>query len=383
MVKKIIMVISLFLLIAGCSPKASQTAVSEVVPKPESKPELVKAAWELEMDKVQSGAKKEGKLVIYGTLGGEPRVALIESFREKYGIAVEWVIGRGADISTKIISERKAGIYLADVYIGGATTPVTQLKPAGVLDVLDPVLFLPEIKDPKAWWGGKPLFIDPDHYIFAFIASPYPTLTINTNMVKTGELKSYRDLLQPKWKKNFILSDPTIAGAAHKWFMVESLPERMGMDYMRKLAEQEPLVTKDERLQIEWVSHGKYPLLVAGKTDPYIEFKSAGAPIDRITPEEGTFLQSASGSVGLMNKAPHPNAAKLYVNWLLSREGQTALSKVYTFQSARLDVTTQYVDPLNLRHPGLNYFWGDTEEFLLKGTETAKIAEGVFGHLIK
>lgn len=380
MLKNILFLVLSLVLLAGCAPGENKVPASQAVPVVDSK---IKAGWELAWENTMSAARKEGRIVVYGTVGGDPQRALVEGFNKKFNIEVEWITGSGGLLNARLMAERRAGVYFPDVFLGGATTPVTQLKPAGVLEPLDPVLILPEVKDPKAWWSGELLFIDPEHYIFSFIAAPYPSLGINTNLVKPGEVKSNRDLLDPKWKRKIMLSDPTVLGAAHKWFMVEAQPQRMGLDYMRELAKQEPFVIKDDRLQIEWLAQGKYPILIAGKTDPYVEFKKAGAPLDRITPEEGTFLMSASGNITLVKNAPHPNAARTFINWLLSREGQTVLARVYTFPSARLDVTTEFVDPLNMRYPGVKYFWSDTEEFLVSGTKWANTAKEIFGHLVK
>src|SRR5512140_1814834 len=87
-----------------------------------------------EWEKVVEAAKKEGKVVVYTTAPGEMRQALQSGFSKKFGIDVEVTAFRGGESGARLLSERRAGIYPVDVYVGGATTPITQFKPAGVLD---------------------------------------------------------------------------------------------------------------------------------------------------------------------------------------------------------------------------------------------------------
>lgn len=341
-----------------------------------------KAGWEEEWNRVLALAKKEGRIVVYTTAGTEARTVLVPSFQEKYGIQAEFVMGKGAEIGQKLLSERKAGINLADVYVGGATTQITQLQPAGVLAVTEDALILPEVKDPKAWWSGSLLWVDSKHRSLAFSAFTLPAYAINTTMVKPEELKSYRDLLNPKWKGKITLNDPTLAGIGEQGmsFVLEILK----VDFLKDLVKQEPVIVRDQRLQVEWLAHGKYPLALFCKSDPIAEFQKAGAPIKELLPAEGQALTGGTGNLSLIDQSPHPNASRVFINWLLGREGQTLYSKAVLVQSAREDIPTDFLDPVKMRVPGMKYVWIQTEERLLKiGNEDRPVFNEVFGPLIK
>ena len=187
--------------------------------------------WEADWEKTLEAAKKEGKTNIYGVVSNSVRTNLSKSFTQKYGIELEFVTGRGSELVEKLTSERRAGIFLADVYLGGATTPVTTFKPKGFLDPLKPLLILPEVTDAKAWYGGGLYFSDAERQ---YVACPILTasnnyLSVNTDLVKPGEINSYKDLLNPKWKGKIIINDPTIAGAGSRWFSVVA-DRFMGLD---------------------------------------------------------------------------------------------------------------------------------------------------------
>lgn len=140
---------------------------------------------------------------------------------------------------------------------------------------------------------------------------------------------------------------------------------------------------RDERLQVEWVARGRYPLGVAASSDIVTEFLKAGAPLAEVTPVEGTYVTSGSGAVAFVEKAPHQNAAKIFINWLLSREGQTIFSKAMGRQSAREDVPTDFLLPSRIRQPGGKYVRTDDEEWRLAMPKKFEIAREIFGQLMK
>ena len=342
------------------------------------------ADWKADWDNVVMAARKEGKVVVYTTAPGEMRQTLQSGFKEKFGIDAEVTSFRGGEMGAKLLSERKAGLYLVDVYIGGSITPIAQLKPEGALDPLEKLLVLPEVINTKLWYRGKLWWIDQAHTLMMFLGFPLPNLVINTNMVKQDEIKSYKDLLAPRWKGKIVMNDPTVPGVAAQGFGVLGW-HLMNLDYFRDLARQQPVILRDQRLQMEWVARGKYPILFFPQSAMVAEFQRAGAPIASYTPPaEGTHITAASGTIAVMNRHPHPNATKAFVNWILSREGQTAFSKAFGRQSLRLDVSTEGLDPVAIRQPDGKYFTGtENEEFISKQTEQMAVAREIFASLLK
>lgn len=162
---------------------------------------IEKPSWQKDWEETVAAGKKEGQVVIYSPLGREAGLALSKGFKERTGIDVEFVSSRATETVEKLRSQRNAGLYLVDIHVGGSTTPINNLKPMGYIDPFKDLLILPEVLDPKAWWNGRLYFSDKEQ---AFIALPVLTTAqytvVNTTLVKPGEIKSYRNLLDPKWK---------------------------------------------------------------------------------------------------------------------------------------------------------------------------------------
>ena len=114
------------------------------------------------------------------------------------------------------------------------------------------------------------------------------------------------------------------------------------------------------------------------------EYKEAGAPLAFVSTVEGTYLSVGGGNISIVNKAAHPSAARVFINWFLSKEGQTLITKIDGVQSARLDVSTEGVDPMKIRQPGAKYFVGaDSEEWLARDPEYTKAAQEIFAQFLK
>lgn len=365
----------------ACASKSVPAAPLEEKPAEVAVP-VAKPDWKLEWDNTLEKAKKEGKLSLYAASGNAAaRDPFIHAVKDKFRIDLEMVTARGAELSTKIFTERRAGLFLVDVYMGGGSA-VVELKPAGVFDSLEPQLLLPEVLDPGAWWEGRLPFTDKDKKFFAMAANPSPPYAINTSLVSREEVNSYLDLLNPKWKGKMILNDPSISGTSLFWFGAAST-RIMDLDYMKKLAQMDLAVTRDQRLVVEQLARGRYHIGISPNSSLVGEFREAGASLELITPKEGTYVTSSSANVAIVNKAPHPDAAKLFINWLLSKEGQTVLSPATSVHSARLDVPTAHLPSDRIRSPGVKYYSVISEEFYNALPEHARKATEIFGPLMK
>lgn len=373
--------ITSFIVLAACTRQISPPSESSGQKQLISVKQEAKETWEEEWDKLVVAAKKEGKLTLYGFVAGESRMVMEKAFKERYGLSMEIITAGASEITAKIMSERKAGLYLVDVMLSGPTEMATILKPAGALESLDNMLLLPEVKSPQFWEGGKLPFMEPEHTIFTFQAYPSGGIVINTNLVMSGEITSARHLLNPKWKNKILLSDIT-SGSGSTYVSVVG-PHGLGWDYLRELAKQEPLILKDYRQTVEWVAQGKYAILIAPKTETFNDFKRAGAPIALVMLPDTAYTTGGTGSITMMKNAPHPNAAKLFINWFLSKEGITVYSKSYGSHTLRKDVPTDFLNPLHVRDPKISYFDTDTLEFRLKKPEYIKQAVEIFGHLMR
>jgi ABC-type Fe3+ transport system substrate-binding protein len=265
-----------------------------------------------------------------------------------------------------VVRERRARVYHWDVVMAGTTTLFKGLKPDGALDPIEPALIVPEVKDSKHWRGGELPFFDNDRIGLSVLRGAGQYLFVNTKFVRPEEFKSWRDLLDPKWKGKIMIGrDPRIAGYGNATFKFFFTDKALGQNYIRDLLkQQEPALLRDDRIAAQWLAQGKYTICICSDIDT-VRLMDEGLPITAIDGRqlrEGTHVTSAYANVAVLNRAPHPNAAKVYVNWLLSKEGSTAFSLASGMPAIRLDVPTSHVKPWTIPEP--NWPVSNTEEGL-------------------
>lgn len=371
---------------SGVSSSPAPSAPGPIAGKSPSAPPSAQASWEKRWNDLLAAATKEGEVLVYNPLTPDTTRPLAEAFKNKHGIQLNYVIGRGPEVAERIFAERNAGIFVGDVIIQGTNVQNTVLKPRGVLQVLDGVFVLPEINDPKSWSGGRIPWVDKDHTSLAFLANFSRSLTRNTELVQKDELKSWKDVLNPKWKGKIVLNDPTVTGPASSWFtfiMLKAFGSReRGIEYAQQLIKQEPFVTRDSRLQVEGLARGKFSLAIAATTRLITDFKKAGAPIEDMILEEGSTTSAGPGALSLLARPAHPNAAIVFANWVLTKEPQAIFVQGYGAPSARADVAPLGVDPMNVPRPGDKVYLQD-EEFDLMNPEMIELAKKIFASLLK
>jgi len=341
---------------------------------------------ENQWEKTVAEGKKEGKVMVYTIIGSASRQALSAAFEKRYGIQLEfWSGARGAEITQRLLTERQAGLYLADAVIAGTTDLIPDLKPKGLLQPLDSFLILPEAMDAKAWRGGQLPFLDKQHTAVGMLVQYLRHLIRNTDLVKEGEITSYKDLLKPQWKGKAVLRDPTTTGNANTWITFLAL-KVWGLEptkeFLRQFAQTDPAILRDTRLQVEWVARGKYPLGIATRMENTDEFVRKGAPIAWVRVAEGGLISAGSSSLGIINRPAHPNAVKVFLNWLLTREGQTVLAKAYGYPSGRSDVSTEGIDTSGLPTPGEKFYLDDEENILAKSNMLV-VGKEIFSSMVK
>ena len=378
---------------AGCSPKQAPvpsfpTAAPTIAAIPAQSPKAVPAKPPLqdEWNQVIAAAQREGTAVLAISAGAGPGRAVEEGLKSAYGVRVETIAGSAGSLAAKILAERRAGLYLWDVFIGGSGSQLTVLKAGGGMGPTESVLVLPELRDQelikRTWYQEKLPWVDQDHKLLAPFLFPSVQIGINTNLVKPGEIKTWDDLLDPKWKEKIILMDPTIPGNSQNDVM-PMLYSVKGENWVRKLAGQVGAILQDDRLANDWLSRGKYPIYVPPRQGIFLEFVRAGAPIRDVVPEDGSVLGASASAISLVDTPAHPNAAKLLINWYLSKEGQVTMSKAHGGQGARLDVPTDFLRPEQMRDPNVKYWLKEREDVLLKISDYSKASKEIFKTVVK
>jgi iron(III) transport system substrate-binding protein len=304
---------------------------------------LAGAQWQAEWEKTLAAAKKEGTVVAGIPASSELRKAIGTKFKEKFGIAIELQSSRGPENVTRIISEFSAGVRYFDILVAGGATPLA-LVAAGAAEEFLPYMILPEVRDPKNWWGGHIWEdnVSSKKYIYAFLCYTSETLWHNASQVESHEVRSFDDLLNGKWKGRIGFLDPRNPGSGQNtWSFLWKVK---GEEYLRRLAQQDLLISQNLRQIAESLAKGKLAFTVGVSHYSYQPFMKAGLPVKPVPDiKEGAHANNGSGVVTVVKNPPHPNAAKVFVNWLLGKEGQELYGKAMIQGTRRLDVNTEWL----------------------------------------
>lgn len=334
--------------------------------------------------KTVADAKKEKRVVVFAPPGEFIRGAFVDGFKKAYPeIEMEFSAARSGEQAVKLQSERDAGIYSVDVFVGGPTTANFQLKPMGALDPIRPLLMAPDVTDLKNWRDNRFEFSDKEGmYDLVFGIELSPPVVYDPKQVKPEEIDQVHDLLHPKWKGKIVLNDPTVSGASVPLlrFIWTMLGPEKASDFYRKLRAQTGAVDRDLRRQIEWVAQGKYPILMGASPRTAGQLQKRGLKFEFLPEfkDIGGLTGSSSATVMKINKSPHPNAAAVFINWLLGAEGQTLWSKATDQLSLRLDVPRDHVPPYLTPSPKGKYWKSYTEEAQTRSAEEEKILKELF-----
>jgi ABC-type Fe3+ transport system substrate-binding protein len=300
--------------------------------------------WKKDWERTLQEAKKEGKIVVGIPARPELRKEFELVFKPKFGIDMELLPARGPQNASRIASEQKAGVKYFDVFIGGSGT-YESLVEDGMAEPLPPNLILPEVKDEKNWWGGH-IWEDnvkTKRFLYSFIADAGTGgFWCNTSMVKPEEIRTLDDFLNPKWKGKLGFLDPRTPGSGQSiWSFLWDVK---GEGYLRKLVAQDLFVSRDQRQLADALAKGKLAIALGVSFYTLEGFIVADLPIKELPKlKEGLPSSNGSGVIGIVKAPPHPNAAKVFVNWLLSKEGQELYVKVMHQSTRRLDVDTKWL----------------------------------------
>ncbi len=310
--------------------------------------------------KLIENAKKEGKVVVYTSLNLKDSVPITEAFEKKYGIKTVLWRASSEKVIQRSLTETRANRYSADVYETNGPEMEILYREKLLAD-----FFSPGIKDiPPETIPAHRQWI-PDRFNFF-------TIAYNTNLVKPEDVpNTYEDLLHPRWAGKIGLESGDT-----DWFgaVVKGMGETKGVAYFRKLAEGKPEMRTGHTLIAELVASGEIPLAAAVYNHNAERLIEKGAPI-KWKPLLPTF--GRPNSIGVSNRAPNPHAAMLFVDFMLSQEGQELLKARNRVPASKLvksklnDFKFVMIDPVIVLDEGDKWdkLWS---ELFLKGKPVSK-----------
>ena len=256
-----------------------------------------------------AAAKQEGQMTYYTTMTLSQSKKVVDRFEKKYPFIKTDLFRTGGDpLLNKILNEHRGGRDAWDVTTGRGEM---------VLPLLDAKLITP-YRSPEAKNIDQDL-VDPESYWAAYYVNPY-VLGYNTKLVKKSDVpKTYEALLDPRWKGGKISLDDEAYGLMTG--LIRAWGKEKALAFFKKLAAQQPVVQRGNTNRVQLTMAGEYYLIIAYA--PMIQREtSLGHPIDWV-PLEPVAVQVNPAM--LAAHAPHPNAGKLFIDFLLSKEGQKML----------------------------------------------------------
>ncbi|MBF8265016.1 MAG: putative binding protein component of ABC iron transporter precursor [Dehalococcoidia bacterium] len=327
--------IAIIVLLVACTPQtlpappapAPTAPIKAPVPASDiTSPTSQDPAWA----KVIESARKEGTVNVY-TWGwtGDTGVSIAKAFKSRYGISLNLITGRGAEFIARIKTETRMNNITADIFEGaGAHSENMRLE-----GLLTPAGDLPVLRD-KSVFTVDPFLLNGEGYYLVDNQS-FLALYVNTNLVKPGEEpKAWVDLLEPKWKGKILFADPVISNSP-SYFVAIIEQKRLGLDYLEKLGKQDLMFDASPQGVASRITRGE-ALVGFTDNDSVAAIAQEGGPIKIIDTREGVFVKGQA--VGLVKNGPHPNAAKVLINWILSQEGQDVYTKSKGVLTVRKDV---------------------------------------------
>ena len=353
-------------------------------------------AFEAEWDALIAAAQEEGELVVI--LGGSASRAyrpVVEEFGRRFDIDAIPAAGRDGEHVDRILAERAGGKFLVDATHLGPTTSRTRAIPAGLFDEIRPHLIHPDVINEDNWFKGRLWFADPEEkYLLTHSAGISSVVTgyYNTDLVSQEDvdaIQSVYDYLDPKWAGQIVSVPLDTAGAGGTWYGLYVHPE-VGTDWIERFVREMDVEYTDEaRVIADGVATGKWAWGIAiGAAGRDIRgLAREGLPVaelSKLLSESPTLSGSGSSTnTAIFTQPANPNAAKLYINWFLSKEGQTVMHEMSEIDPA----PTLRIDDVPLgrtleeerRVEGQDYYFLSADpEYLARHDESIEFSRRVY-----
>lgn len=332
----------------------AQSAPAAKAPTAETKVDTAAAEWE----QVIAAAKKEGKIALVATAGADRQKSMTEGFLKKYPeIQIDYLGLAGSEYLPKLEAEFAAGQFLTDVVAAGSST-YQAMRESNMVGLIPPYLVGPESRSQSNWIEGKFTYTDPNApYFLLTTFYVFPEWAYNTTSTAAAAIKSQKDLLDPQWKGKMAMRDPRLTGGGNIAFTSWYTTPGLGKDFITALFKQDLTISANDQQLLDWVARNQYPIGIGPSATLALETQRKGLPIEMVDTSalrEGGAI-TTSGGFTIMKNAPHPNAIKVYLDYMLSKEGQAIWSSALKVPSLRKDVPADDVPAILIPKEGVTY----------------------------
>src|SRR5712691_4724875 len=277
---------------------------------------------------IVDGASKEGRLVIYTGVERAAAQALVNAFAKKYPfISAETVRASSSKLATRLDAEVEADRVQGDVFEFSLPYLTTSLRKRGEILEYDS----PEYAHYPAGYA--------DRGYWAATGVSSIILLLNTRKVDEANVpQSWWDLAKPYWRNKLTIDNLEVSGTGYNWLLAVVNDERLGWKFIEELGRNKPALERGHAGMAQKVAAGEY----AGAVEmadfhlKNIRDAAASVPVRGVWPSEG--VPREPWTAGILKRAPHPNAARLFMDFILSQEGQDIYVKMMGWRSARADV---------------------------------------------
>ena len=361
---------------SGWAALALFVAALSAGPAGAQSPDQAKAEW----DRTVIAAEKEGSVVLNSQPNLVWRDFIVKEFAKAYPkIELNFSIIPSEQFIARVRVERQTEKYLWDLGAAGAAAGFTLYKD-GAIDPLLPELILPEVNNPEVWGGWDEAFVDtPRKYVFsmsAFVLSPYYNAA-HVPAAKVAQM-GLGVMLDPAYVGKTAWHDPAVAGGGQSY---ATLMRTLGDDNLRKLlVDQKAMVYAQQSQVVEAMARGTAWFGIGPSMNaliaPYVQAGAiAQADIQPFgNKPEVSIVSIAGNNLYVLNKRPHPNATRVFINWLLGKDVQYALAKAIDQDSRRTDILS-IAGPDAARIKGAKYSVPQREEAFSQLLADAKFVD--------
>ncbi len=308
-------------------------------------------------------ARAEKPVVV--TLGAPVGKEFAAGFKRDTGLDLQFIGGDASAVSARFAQELQSPNLTIDVQIGGSSE--LPFIGRGLMQPIKPLLALPRVTDGKYWRDGRIRWIDKGQEYF-IQGAEYLSFRVfaNADKINISELRDFADLLKPQYVGKIASSDPS--GAAGGRGFAEAVVSTRGPEFLEKLYKGQNITyTRNPTQLVEWAARGVQPIII-GSLQQYIDkFVSEGFNIKYVPFSDWPVHTTGGRSVvKVAAKAPHPNAAAVFVNWFLSKPGQELYEQLLAEPSRRVDLPHTGIPAYALPRPGAAYTGSYDEDYVLK-----------------